>query len=115
MLPSEDIDFLCFTALPEGLPGALLGTDDARVVYSRQMLTNKRQMVVKNLFHLCLSSKNRYLSSSSMKVRVLRVIRVLKNHLFVGFLFSISVDFFMDRFALRHLLKLCFYCDSEVL
>lgn len=35
MLPSEDIDFLRFTALPEGLPGGLLGTDGARLVYSR--------------------------------------------------------------------------------
>jgi len=38
MLPSEDIDFLRFTAFPEGLPGGLLETDDAQVVYSRQML-----------------------------------------------------------------------------
>lgn len=43
MLPGEDIDVLRFTALPEGMPGGLLGTDDdARVVYSRQMLTNKK-------------------------------------------------------------------------
>lgn len=50
MLPAsfraaEDIDFLHFTALLEGIPGGLLGIADAQVVYTFQMLANKRMSI----------------------------------------------------------------------
>lgn len=50
MLPAsfraaEDIDFLCFTALLEGITGGLLGIADTRVVYSWQMLANTKMSI----------------------------------------------------------------------